>query len=201
MSQLWIPLIVSYLVGAIPFAFMIPKISKNIDPRDLGDHNLGAKNVFLSVGTKEGVIVAFSDIGKGVVVVLLGKYLGLDLFGLFAMGFMAIVGHNWPIFLKLDGGQGMATTIGVLWALLPMPTSMGLCLGVMAHFATHRWMLTTAIGLVPIPILGWLWYGDPVIALYAIGLYPIIGIGALTQGWSERRRQVAIGKDHALTGE
>jgi glycerol-3-phosphate acyltransferase PlsY len=188
MRQLWIPLVVSYLIGAVPFAYIISKIFKDIDPRDVGDHNPGAKNVFLAVGIKEGVIVALLDMGKGAAVVLLGKYLGVDIFGQFAMGLIAIIGHNWSIFVIFVVGQGMATTIGVLWTILPIPTSIALGIGIVARFLTNHWNITAAIGLLLIPIIAWLLYRDDAISLYAVGLLPIIGVRAWVQSLVYRHR-------------
>jgi glycerol-3-phosphate acyltransferase PlsY len=196
MQTSWIPLLVSYLIGAVPYAFIISKISKGIDPREVGDRNLGAKNVFLSVGIKEGIIVAILDMGKGAAVVLLGKYLGVNIFGQFAMGLMAIIGHNWSIFLKFDGGQGMATTIGVLWTILPVPTSVGIGIGIITHFLTHHWIITAGIGLVLIPIIGWLLYRDVAVSLYATGMLPVIGIRAWIQGLVYQHRKELVDSEN-----
>jgi glycerol-3-phosphate acyltransferase PlsY len=197
MQNIWMPLLFSYLIGALPFAYTVSKISKDIDPREVGDHNPGTRNVFKHVGKKEGVIVGILDISKGVAVILLGKYLGIDVFGQFAMGFMVIAGHNWPVFMKFNGGQGMAATIGVLWALLPIPSTIGLGIGVITYLLTHHWNFTCGVGLVLIPIVNWLLYRDISVSLYATGLLPIIGIRAWMQAWAYRRNQETIDNGQA----
>src|SRR6185503_6380758 len=93
--------IVSYLIGSIPTAFIFGKIFKNIDIRQHGSGNVGATNVFRVLGKTPGMIVLALDIIKGIIPVVLVA----DIFGLveplqrILLAFCAVAGHNWTIFL------------------------------------------------------------------------------------------------------
>ncbi|MBT4701304.1 MAG: glycerol-3-phosphate 1-O-acyltransferase PlsY [Rhodospirillaceae bacterium] len=103
-----------YLLGTIPFGLLITKFAGQEDIRNIGSGNIGATNV-LRTG-KKGLAAAtlLLDGGKGAVAALAFAMLGVDM-GLIA-GLAAVVGHNFPIWLKFKGGKGVATTLGVLIA-------------------------------------------------------------------------------------
>ena len=116
----------AYFLGSLPFGFLIAK-SQGKDIRALGSGNIGATNVFRSIGKKLGVLTFALDVGKGLCGVLLIPLLaskatgvtpegmGLPLF----CGAMTIVGHNWTCFLGFKGGKGIATSAGMLIGLSP----------------------------------------------------------------------------------
>lgn len=112
----WIPgIIVSYLIGSIPTAYIFGRLLKGIDIRKFGSGNVGATNAFRVLGRKAGITVLILDIFKGfAAVVFLGgsdKLLGVIL------GLSVVAGHNWSVFLKFKGGKGIAVTLGVLIGL------------------------------------------------------------------------------------
>lgn len=117
-----LPLVLfSYFVGAVPFGFWIAKKYYGIDIREHGSGNPGATNVWRVLGKKPGLITLALDILKGFIPTLLCKlvypyYLGLQIL----CGLLAIIGHNWTIFLKGKGGKGVATSAGVFLALAPL---------------------------------------------------------------------------------
>jgi glycerol-3-phosphate acyltransferase PlsY len=111
--------LLAYLIGSIPTAYIFGKMLKNIDIRHHGSGNVGATNVFRTLGKGPGILVLLLDILKGVVVVaLLPDVLGLtDILYRIIFAFMVVCGHNWTIFLKFKGGKGIATSFGVLIGL------------------------------------------------------------------------------------
>lgn len=121
-------LIVSYLIGSIPFSFLIGKVFYSADIRQLGSRNVGATNVFRVLGKKAGVFAMLLDSGKGFFAVLivpkmLPEYAGNILDGSYYQvlcGIFAVIGHNWTVFLKFKGGKGVATSIGVALGLVPL---------------------------------------------------------------------------------
>jgi glycerol-3-phosphate acyltransferase PlsY len=121
--NLFIVIILSYLVGAIPFSFILAKVFKNVDLRKVGSGNIGATNLARVVGYKIGIIGLLLDILKGVIPVV--YFAGLAKFNLsvsidtlrLILGLVSICGHNWTIFLKFRGGKGVATSVGVLIGL------------------------------------------------------------------------------------
>ncbi len=114
-----IALIVAYLLGSIPSAYIITRLATGKDIRQLGGGNVGAQNVFREVGWRAGIPVLIFDVGKGAAAVAIAYWLlGAPLLFLLAAGLAVVAGHMWSIFLRFTGGNGLATTIGVLSVLM-----------------------------------------------------------------------------------
>ncbi len=117
--NLLLGMIVSYLIGSIPTAYLFGKWLKGIDIRQHGSGNVGATNVFRVLGKEAGIAVLALDILKGVMAVAIVA----DLLGLIEnvhriiMAICVVSGHNWTVFLKFKGGKGIATSLGVLIGL------------------------------------------------------------------------------------
>jgi glycerol-3-phosphate acyltransferase PlsY len=113
-------LVISYLIGSIVTSDIVTKFKKT-DLRSQGSGNVGATNAFRVMGSLYGAIVLIGDALKGVLAVLIGRW--LNPFPHFDMSILAavlvIVGHNWPVFAKFKGGKGIATSLGVIIALTP----------------------------------------------------------------------------------
>ncbi len=129
MIQAWdIPLILgAYLIGSVPFAYLVSKAVRGIDIREVGSGNVGATNVGRALGRKWGILVFALDVLKGFLptlaaLLLHGCRIGEPALPLGAAltGFASVAGHNWPIFLKFKGGKGMATSCGVFLAVFPL---------------------------------------------------------------------------------
>ncbi len=134
-----IGLVAAYLAGSVPFAYLAGRLLKGIDLRTVGSGNLGATNVFRTLGAPAGVAVMLLDIAKGAVPVYwLPRLLGVGgpetdvgIWWALAYGLMAILGHAKPIFLLWKGGgKGVATAAGIFLAVIPGPL-----LGTFAIFA------------------------------------------------------------------
>ncbi len=110
----------AYLIGAVPSAYIIARLMRGIDIRKYGSGNVGISNVAVHVGVKSAVpLVIFDIVVKGALPVVAASERWLDL-GLgveAAVGAATILGHNWSVFLRLRGGRGMATVLGVLVTL------------------------------------------------------------------------------------
>jgi len=115
-----IAIILAYLLGSVPTGYLWGRLSKNIDIREHGSGNMGATNVFRVLGKGPGMAVLLLDILKGLVAVIgLGTVLGVDaILGRVALAVAAVAGHNWTVFLGFKGGKGVATSLGVLLALV-----------------------------------------------------------------------------------
>ena len=123
-------LVVAYFIGAIPTGYILGKLIKGIDIREHGSGNVGATNVFRTMGKIPGLIVFIIDFLKGFIVVTLIPFCLIKFFSdpvVFSYGFMylllgisAISGHIWTIFLKFKGGKGVATTAGVIAGQSPV---------------------------------------------------------------------------------
>ena len=111
-------IVLSYLVGAIPTAYIFGKVMKGIDIRQHGSGNVGATNAFRVLGKGPGTAVLIIDIIKGVIpVVVVAGFLVPDALGRIVAAVAAVCGHNWTCFLNFKGGKGIATTLGVLIGL------------------------------------------------------------------------------------
>ncbi|MDD4294262.1 MAG: glycerol-3-phosphate 1-O-acyltransferase PlsY [Candidatus Omnitrophica bacterium] len=112
-------LIISYLVGSIPFGYIIARFVKGVDIRALGSCNVGATNVTRVVGKRWGVLTFLLDFLKGGVVISIVP-LFVPSAGEFLLAFCAVLvicGHNWSVFLDFKGGKGVSTSLGVIFGL------------------------------------------------------------------------------------
>jgi glycerol-3-phosphate acyltransferase PlsY len=127
----------SYVVGAIPFGYLIVKLFYKTDIRQHGSGNPGATNVWRTFGKKPGAVTLAFDILKGVVPVLAARRFFPDQSGMaLACGMSAIIGHNWSLFLRGKGGKGVATSIGVFLALIPFPSLIAVAVFLAVFFTT-----------------------------------------------------------------
>jgi len=148
-------LIVCYLLGAVPTAYLLVKWAKGVDIRTMGSGNVGATNALRTVGLWAGLVVLAIDVLKGLIAAsliprwLLGSTaLGVPLL----CGFAAVLGHDFPCFLRFRGGKGVATTIGVLVGSMPLVA--GIVMGIwLVVFGAFRYVsLGSIAGAVAIPI-------------------------------------------------
>ncbi len=116
-----IAIIVAYLLGSIPAAYIITRLRTGKDIRQMGGGNVGARNVFREVGLGAAIAVGIFDVAKGAGAVVIAEWLlgwphpfvfGLGLFVL-AAGLAAVAGHMWSIYLEFTGGNVLATFLGV----------------------------------------------------------------------------------------
>ncbi|MED2737145.1 glycerol-3-phosphate 1-O-acyltransferase PlsY [Bacillus toyonensis] len=108
-------LLISYILGSIPFALIVGIKFYNTDIRKHGSGNLGTTNTFRILGKKAGILVLIGDLGKGTIAAALPFLVGIDLHPIIP-GVFAIVGHCYSLFAKFKGGKAVATTAGViLW--------------------------------------------------------------------------------------
>lgn len=124
--MLWIitGIILSYIIGSMPTAYIFGKLVKGIDIRNFGSGNMGATNAYRVLGRAPGILVLILDILKGFIAVLFVGNLVASHTQVFReevqrilLGVSSITGHNWTVFLNFKGGKGIATTFGVLIGL------------------------------------------------------------------------------------
>lgn len=145
--------LLAYFIGDIPFAFLLTKLAKKGDIRFVGEGNVGARNVLHTVGKVYGVLVALLDFSKGFVVALLCLFLELPFYITFLAGFSVVLGHDFPLFLKFKGGKGVATALGFLFGIFPIPTFGALFLMLLAFAVKRYYLIAMAVGLASLPVL------------------------------------------------
>lgn len=149
----------AYLLGSVPAAYLVAKWSRGIDIRQYGSGNIGASNILRSTSKWLAIPVTIFDIGKGVLAVWVAQLLGLGVMEQIVVGLAAILGHNWPVFLRFQGGRGIFTSLGVILILSPI---IGLIILVVAYSLApfRKLSLGVLIALVSLPILSW-FLGQP----------------------------------------
>lgn len=113
----WV-LIASYLIGSIPFSFLVARVWKGVDIRKCGSGNVGMTNVWRNAGPAAGLLALAGDLGKGILVVLLARHYGPPLL-VAGSSIAALAGHSWPVFLGFKGGKLVATGVGLITAISP----------------------------------------------------------------------------------
>jgi len=106
--------LIAYLLGSIPFPYIVTKLRTGKDIRQIGTKNMGSGNVFHNVGILEGLIVLILDVGKGILATYIAYLMNFPHYAIAIVGFFAVLGHDYPIFLGFKGGKGAATTLGIL---------------------------------------------------------------------------------------
>lgn len=145
-----------YFVGSIPFSYLIALYAKGIDLRISGEGNVGARNVWHSVGKTYGFLAGFLDFSKGVIAWGLGRLLEIESPQIWALGLATVVGHAFPIFLRGRGGKGAATALGFIFCFSPFALLIcGVVMG-LAFLAFRDFHLAVAPGMALLPLLWWL---------------------------------------------
>ena len=130
--------LLAYLVGSIPTAYIVVRLVKGTDIRTVGSRNVGALNTFKQVGVPTGIGVLIADASKGAIGSFLPIWMDAPDWASYSSATAAIVGHNWPIYLRFRGGKGAATILGIGLAMAPIPALIGLGTAiVLAAIARH----------------------------------------------------------------
>ncbi|NQU59399.1 MAG: glycerol-3-phosphate 1-O-acyltransferase PlsY [Rhodospirillales bacterium] len=159
-----IALLAGYLIGSIPFGLVLTKLAGLGDIRDIGSGNIGATNVLRTGNKPLALATLLLDSGKGAAAVLILATID-PLAGLIGGG-AAIIGHNFPVWLKFKGGKGVATTLGVLIAVA-WPVGLAACATWLVAAAIFRYSsLSALIALAAAPLYAWL-LGKPGVAVLA----------------------------------
>jgi len=112
-------LIASYILGSIPFGYLITKYTTNKNLLEIGWKKNSGSNVMKNVGKTQGIFTFIFDVAKGALAVYLAQYFGFPILFQVFCGVLAIIGHNWSCFLSFKGGRGLATLIGALLIISP----------------------------------------------------------------------------------
>jgi glycerol-3-phosphate acyltransferase PlsY len=182
-----IAIVIGYVFGSFPAAYLAGRLTKRIDIRDVGSRNMGAMNVFYQVGSTEAVLVTLADLGKGIGAILVVRWLlgkGLIspfdfLTGLTATA--AVLGHVFPVFLKFRGGKGAATAIGILIFLMPWAVPFLFAFFGIALLITRNPTFSYSLLLIVFPFVAGFVYVDhydaPLsLVFYSTGLGIFLGI-------------------------
>jgi glycerol-3-phosphate acyltransferase PlsY len=143
--------VAAYVAGSIPFGLVVAR-ARGVDLRAVGSGNIGATNVARALGKGWAIVVLLADAAKGFVPVALGRHLGLPPRDVALAGLCAIVGHMFTIFLRGRGGKGVATSLGVAFALSPPAALCGFGVYVVAYALLRLSSVGSLLGIWSFPV-------------------------------------------------
>ena len=156
--------VLSYLFGAVPFGFLVAR-ARGVDIRSVGSGNIGATNVFRTVGKGWGILTLLLDALKGyipaaVFPAFLSRATGCEAGNAAPVVFacLAVAGHNWPVYLRFKGGKGIATTAGALLGIAPAALGVGVCVWVAAFVLTRYVSVASILAALAVPASAWCFY-------------------------------------------
>jgi glycerol-3-phosphate acyltransferase PlsY len=158
----------AYLLGSLPFAYIITRRIKGEDIREVGTKNMGAMNTIYRVGFGWGLLVLLLDIAKGTLAILVARWLDTpENIQLTAAG-VSVIGHMFPVFLKFKGGKGGATAIGIFALLMPKAIPLAVGVFILALLLTRYPTFSYALALLCAPFVAWLGYESGKWVLFSI---------------------------------
>lgn len=195
----------AYLIGAIPIGYLVARIN-GMDIRKVGSGNIGATNVYRCVGKSWGIFTFLVDFIKGYLPVaffpmlvqswstdISPTYLSLaESEQALLFGCMAVVGHNWPVFLRFQGGKGMATGAGALLGFAPLVMLIGLISWLIFFLATRYVSLSSILTAIVIVVAAWLLQHEKLLVPAALTIMGVIVI------WRHRSniKRLLAGTEH-----
>lgn len=155
-------IVFAYLLGSVPTGYLVASLA-GLDIRRAGSGNVGATNVARVVGKKQGLITLLGDVAKGFLPVFISRYLGFNPAATSLAAAAAFVGHLYPVFLRFQGGKGVATALGGFLALAPLGSLALLLVFVVVVLASRIVSLASMVTAGLAPALLWLFsYPAPV---------------------------------------
>ncbi len=161
-------LVAAYLIGGIPFGYLIVKWKTGADVRATGSGNIGATNVLRTTGRAAGIVTLLLDIAKGFAAVwLAGKLTSGSIDWMSAAALAVMAGHAFPIFLRFQGGKAVASFIGAYLYLAPIPLLAVLIVWAAAVLYTRYVSLGSILAAGTFPLAVWLFLQPPLSLLAA----------------------------------
>jgi glycerol-3-phosphate acyltransferase PlsY len=183
----------SYLAGSFPTGYILYFLSEKKDVRRYGSQSIGATNILRLKGLKLAIPVIIVDIAKGFLPVFLAlKFFPDEKFALLC-GFLAVLGHCYPIYIKLKGGKGVATAVGVYLVLALKPLLIGIGIFIVVIALTRYVSLGSILAMMSMPISAYLIADDKKIAILCIAIFLLVVI----RHWGNIRRLID-GKERKL---
>ena len=181
--------VIGYVLGSIPTAYIVSRLRTGVDIRAIGSGNMGGANVMREIGTREGVFVGLFDVAKGAGAILVAQALGNSELWVFGSGLAALVGHSFPVFAGFRGGRGAATTLGIFLVLAPTATLVTLAVVAIPFFTTRKFGGAVIIGFGLLPLFVWLLEGSLWLVRYAL----VVDLFVLVRALPDIRRVLAKG--------
>ena len=154
----WLIPLIAYLLGSIPFGFLIVKM-RGADIRKSGSGNIGAANVTRNAGAIAGILTLLLDAGKGYLAVWLAARIATgDINWMMAAAILAVVGHMFPVWLGFKGGKGVATGLGIFLPICPEAVAAALVLWIIMVAFWRYSSLGSVVAAAALPVFVYLLY-------------------------------------------
>lgn len=176
--------LLAYVLGSIPNGLVFGKLFWHVDLREHGSHNIGATNAWRTLGKGPGFLIFLLDFLKGAISVYIGMKLGDIALACVLAGVFAIVGHSCSLFLKFKGGKGVATGLGVIVMMMPVPALLVFLVWLGVVKLSGYVSLGSIVAAALVPVLAWK-FGYPV---------EYIGFGILAAAFIIIRHHANIGR-------
>lgn len=145
--------VISYLIGGIPAAYLGGRIQNGTDIRKHGNGNVGTVNAIRTLGLRSGLMVLAADAAKGAAVIGLGRLAGVSEYTMFAMAIAVTAGHNWSPYIGFKGGKGVAVIFGISLAMIPLESTFAGPIVFAVYMLTRSWVWAFGAGIIAINVI------------------------------------------------
>jgi glycerol-3-phosphate acyltransferase PlsY len=188
--------VIAYILGAVPFGYLLVRWKTGGDVRASGSGNIGATNVLRTTGRAAGVATLLLDIGKGYLAVWLAARLSGGNQAVESLAALAVMaGHAYPVFLKFKGGKAVASFVGAFLCLAPAPLVAVLVVFMVVVAWTHYISMGSIVGAATFPLALWL-IQKPDLTVVAAGL---LAGGFIIYKHSSNIARLRAGTEHQFT--
>ena len=183
---IWTILIIgAYLIGALPVSYLVAK-ARGIDLTKQGTKQVGGGNLWRTTSRKLGLSVGIFDFVKGMAMVSLAYSLDLDIAQQVVVGLAAVIGHNWPVFLRFHGGRGASTTLGIV-IIIPslnestaLPAIISICIVVIGTVIVRSSPLPVFLAAASLPLTYWAFQDEVSVVMAFLAVFLVIAIKRMT---------------------
>ncbi len=146
-----VSIVVGYFLGTIPTGYLVARM-RGVNIQEVGSGNIGATNVLRALGVVPAIIVVILDPLKGALATLIPSLLGANAWTIALTGLAAVLGNNFNILLRLRGGKGIATSIGVFLVIDPMTSLLCVIVGLFTILISRYVSLGSLVGMFVLPL-------------------------------------------------
>ncbi len=172
----WLSVLLGYLLGGVPTAFIAARVIRGQDIRRLGDENSGAANAYRELSSRAGILVGVIDAAKGALAILIARVFDVSPAIVMLAGLAAVIGHNWPVYLGFRGGRGVSTTLGILLVLVTVPMLVLSVPTLLILIIKKNVTPSMAFLFILLPLVDWWFRVSPVLIIYGLALPALVGI-------------------------
>ena len=188
-------LLAAYLLGAIPFGYVLVKWKTGADVRSAGSGNIGATNVLRTSGRAAGIATLLLDIAKGYLAVwIAGRLTAHDWLWMSASALAVMAGHAYPVFLRFKGGKAVASFVGAFLCLTPVALGATLVVFVAAVAWTRYISMGSIVAAATFPLAVWLLQKPPLV----VGLASVLAGTFLIYRHSNNIQRLREGSEHVF---